>query len=134
MRDVPLGHAVGAVDDGHQRLRRDGGRGGLGFGLRVVVVVDVLVVVRRVLGHRVFALAMHLLGRLNGIEHAEGVVDVMRPVDSVLDLDKAQAVELRTANKVEFVQADAKKSHTTELPLPTLGRAVEEKPKPAKSA
>jgi len=41
---------------------------------------------------------------------------------SVLGLDKGVATELRTANKVEFVQADVKPVHKTELPEPRMGR------------
>jgi hypothetical protein len=37
---------------------------------------------------------------------------------TVLDLSKPFAIEMRTANKVEFVQSDTKLQHVTELPDP----------------
>lgn len=42
---------------------------------------------------------------------------------SILDLDKGVATELRTANKVVFVQSDTKLEAKSELPTPVLGRA-----------
>jgi hypothetical protein len=51
---------------------------------------------------------------LRGFQHKR---DIQGP-GTVLDLDLAIAKELRTANKVEFVNSDMKLTHTTELPDP----------------
>jgi hypothetical protein len=43
---------------------------------------------------------------------------------SVLGLDKPVAIELRTANKVEFVSSDVKDVHKTDLPNPNVVQAM----------
>jgi hypothetical protein len=42
---------------------------------------------KELLAQRIYALAMHLLGRLNGVEHDEAEANVMRAVESVEALD-----------------------------------------------
>lgn len=51
---------------------------------------------------------------LRGFRHRQ---EIQGP-GTVLDLDRAIALELRTSNKVEFVSADEKLTHTTKLPDP----------------
>lgn len=51
---------------------------------------------------------------LRGFRHKAEIVGP----GSVLDLDKATAIELRSANKVEFVQADDRLVSKTALPDP----------------
>lgn len=46
---------------------------------------------KKVLAQRIFALAMHLLGRLNGVDHHEGGDDVMGEIDSIASLDERKS-------------------------------------------
>jgi len=64
---------------------------------------------------------------LRGFRHKGQVIGP----GSVLDLDRSQAIELKTVNKVEFVQPETKPVQTDVLPKPVLGRKAPES-KPAK--
>lgn len=61
---------------------------------------------------------MQRVKAIRGFRHKGNIIGP----GSVLDLERAQAVELRTVNKIEFVQPDTKPHQTDKLPQPTMGR------------
>lgn len=53
-----------------------------------------------VLARRLHSLALHLLGHLNGLEHAEGPDDVMYDVQTVEDLDRMSSYDERSVRRL----------------------------------
>ncbi|HXV62527.1 MAG TPA: hypothetical protein VEK15_17645 [Vicinamibacteria bacterium] len=71
---------------------------------------------KRVLAQRIFALAMHLLGRLNGVEHHDSRGDVMSEIDSVGVLDGMERYSERARDELRRSLRDVADLRLEEAP------------------